>query len=230
MRLQIHQAIYYQYYGLCLSQRETAPPPSIAALTRLPMQPDATQIRCRQWSIPSRYPIVYIDCIEYIVYAKLQRKTTMAPTLTNPISIPEKQAAQIRDLRQLIQAGDAKLVGSDGRQIPIPKTVHDLLLVILNNLSAGKTISIVPEHRQLTTQSAANILGVSRVFLVGLLENGEIPFHLVGTHRRIYLRDLLGYKRRRDAARHVAIDNMAKAEMEAGTYDKVVLPEGAADE
>jgi excisionase family DNA binding protein len=130
----------------------------------------------------------------------------------------------------LIQSGDAKLVGSNGRQIAIPKPVHDLLLVILNNLNAGKAVSIVPEHRQLTTQSAANILGVSRVFLVGLLENGEMPFHMVGSHRRIYLRDLLDYKRRRDAARHAAIDNMAKAEMEAGTYDKVVLPEGAADE
>jgi excisionase family DNA binding protein len=150
--------------------------------------------------------------------------------LTDPISIPDTQETQIRDLRRLIQAGGAKLVGSDGRQIAIPQPVHDLLLVILNNLQAGKAISIVPEHRQLTTQRAANILGVSRVFLVGILESGEIPFHMVGSHRRIYLRDLLDYQRRRDAARHAAIDNMAKAEMEAGTYDKVILPEGAEDE
>jgi len=154
----------------------------------------------------------------------------MASTVTGPISIPVTQATQIRDLRQLIQAGNAKLVGSDGRQVAIPEPVHDLLLVILNNLQAGKAISIVPEHRQLTTQSAAGILGVSRVFLVGLLENAEMPFHMVGTHRRIYLRDLLDYKRRRDAARHTAIDNMAKAEMEAGTYDRVLLPDGASDE
>jgi excisionase family DNA binding protein len=154
----------------------------------------------------------------------------MASILTDPISIPETQETEIRDLRRLIQGGDAKLVGSDGRQIAIPQPVHELLLIILKNLQAGKAISIVPEHQQLTTQRAANILGVSRPFLVGVLENGDIPFHMVGSHRRIYLRDLLDYKRRRDAARHEAINSMARAEMEAGTYDRVILPEGAEDE
>ena len=154
----------------------------------------------------------------------------MASVLTDPISIPETQEGPIRDLRRLIQRGGVKLVGPDGSQIAIPEPVHDLLLMILGSLLTGKAISIIPEHQQLTTQRAANILGVSRPFLVGIVENGDIPFHMVGSHRRIYLRDLLDYKRRRDAARHEAIDNMARAEMEAGTYDKVVLPEGAEDE
>ena len=154
----------------------------------------------------------------------------MAFVLTDPISIPAAQEGQIRELRRLVQSGGAKLVGPDGHQIPLPEPVHDLLLMILKNLQAGKAISIVPEHQQLTTQRAANILGVSRPFLVGLVEKGEIPFHMVGSHRRIYLRDLLDYKRRRDSARHEAINNIARAEMEAGTYDKVVLPEGAEDE
>ena len=154
----------------------------------------------------------------------------MASVLTDPISIPAAQEGQIRELRRLVQSGGAKLVGPDGHQIPLPEPVHDLLLMILKNLQAGKAISIVPEHQQLTTQRAANILGVSRPFLVGLVEKGEIPFHMVGSHRRIYLRDLLDYKRRRDSARHNAINDMARAEMEAGTYDKVVLPEGAEDE
>lgn len=154
----------------------------------------------------------------------------MASIITDPISIPRAQEAQIRDLRRIVQHGDAKLVGPDGRQVAIPEPVHDLLLVILKNLQAGKAISIVPEHQQLTTQRAANILGVSRPFLVRLLENGDIPFHMVGSHRRIYLGDLLDYKRRRDAARHEAINNMARAEFEAGTYDKVFLPDGAEDE
>jgi excisionase family DNA binding protein len=154
----------------------------------------------------------------------------MASTLSDPISIPETQGAQIRALRRLVQQGNAKLVGPDGKQIAIPEPVHDLLLTILRNLQAGKAVSIVPDHQQLTTQRAANILGVSRPFLVRLLENGDMPFHMVGSHRRIYLRDLLDYKRRRDAARHDAINDMARAEMEAGTYDKIVLPDGAEDE
>src|SRR5512140_788077 len=154
----------------------------------------------------------------------------MSSTLTDPISIPETQEAQIRDLRRLVQQGRVKLVGPDGHQVEIPEPVHDLLLLILKNLQAGKAVSIVPEHQQLTTQRAADILGVSRPFLIRLLENGDMPFHMVGSHRRIYLRDLLDYKRRRDTARHEAINNMARSEMAAGTYDKVVLPEGAEDE
>jgi excisionase family DNA binding protein len=154
----------------------------------------------------------------------------MASTLTDPISIPDGQDTQIRDLRRLIQSGGAKLIGPDGREIALPQVVHDLLLTMLKNLKSGNAISIVPEHRQLTTQRAANILGVSRPFLAGLVEAGEIPFHMVGRHRRIYLSDLLDYKRRRDAARHDAISKMAKSEMEAGTHDKVILPDGAEDE
>ena len=151
-------------------------------------------------------------------------------TLIEPIAIPDAEEEQVRKLRHLIQQGNVKLVGPDGDKIVLPRTIHDVLLVILKNLQAGKAISIVPEHQQLTTQRAANILGVSRPFLVGILKEGRMPFHMVGSHRRIYLRDLLDYKRERDAARHEAINLMAKAELDASTYDKVVLPEGAEDE
>jgi excisionase family DNA binding protein len=154
----------------------------------------------------------------------------MSATVVQPVSIPEAQEAQIRDLRRTLQSGGAKLVGPNGQETAIPPAIRDLFLAILNNLQSGNAISIVPEHRDLTTQRAANMLGVSRPFLVGLVEAGSVPFHMVGRHRRIYLRDLLDYKRRRDAARHEAIDQIAKAETAAGTYDTVVLPDGAEDE
>lgn len=154
----------------------------------------------------------------------------MASTTSEPVSLPESQGADLRALQRLIQRGDARLVGPDGTQIALPAAVHDLLVTILKNLQAGKAVSVVPEHQQLTTQRAANLLGVSRPYLVRLLEDGGIPFHMVGSHRRIYLKDLLEYKRKRDTARHQAINEMAQVELDAGTYDRVILPNQAEDE
>jgi excisionase family DNA binding protein len=92
-------------------------------------------------------------------------------------------------------------------------------------MEQGKAISIVPVMQELTTQQAAEQLGVSRPFFVKLLETGKLPFHLVGTHRRVYLKDLLSYKQKRDQDRHAAIEQMADEAEQAGLYDKVILPE-----
>jgi len=151
----------------------------------------------------------------------------MASSINGRLAAPETEQTQMAELRRLIEQGSTKLVGADGHQVQLPATVHDLLLSIVKNLEAGKGISIVPEHQQLTTQRAANLLGVSRPFLIGLIENNEIPFHMIGSHRRIYLKDLLAYKHRRSRVRREAIDRMAKTQLKDGTYDKVVLPEDA---
>ena len=144
-----------------------------------------------------------------------------------PVGVSSKEHANIRALRQLVQEGSVKIVGAKGRRAELPSVIAGLLDEILKNLQAGKAVSIVPEHQQLTTQRAANLLGVSRPFMVKLLEEGELTFHMVGSHRRVNLKDLLAYKKRRDEERHDSINRMARMEMEAGTYDKVVLPEGA---
>ena len=132
-----------------------------------------------------------------------------------------------RSLRQLVQEGSVKIIGARGRRVELPRSVVGLLDEILKNMQVGKAVSIVPEHQQLTTQRAANLLGVSRPFMVRLVEEGKLPFHMVGSHRRIYLKDLLAYRKRRDEERHDSINRMARMEMEAGTYDNVALPEGA---
>ncbi len=154
------------------------------------------------------------------------------PTSSNnePIVIEQAEEGQLAELRRVVQEGTPKLVGKDGRLVDLPGRVQELLIKILKSLQAGKAVSIIAEHQDLTTQRAADILGVSRPFLVRLLEEGQIPFHMVGAHRRIYLQDLVEYKHRRDGARHEALDRLAKADVEAGTYDKVVLPEGAEEE
>src|ERR1022692_4006437 len=114
----------------------------------------------------------------------------MSTVTDTPVGISTKERAQIRTLRQLVQAGPIKLVGAKGCRAELPGAVVGLLDEILKNMQAGKTVSIVPEHQQLTTQRAANLLGVSRPFMVRLLEEGKLPFHMVGSHRRVYLKDL----------------------------------------
>jgi excisionase family DNA binding protein len=108
--------------------------------------------------------------------------------------------------------------------------VYHILKDVVRNMRAGRSITIVPEKQQLTTQSAANLLGFSRPHLVKLLEGGVIPFEKVGQHRRILLKDLMTFKRNRDAARHAALNDLARSEYEAGTYEGTSIPEDGSDE
>jgi excisionase family DNA binding protein len=87
-----------------------------------------------------------------------------------------------------------------------------------------------PEEQQFTTQRAAELLGMSRPYLIHLLDAGEMPYDLVGEHRRIALRDVLAYAKRRAEARRAALDKMARDAFEAGLYDNATIPEAGADE
>ena len=149
-----------------------------------------------------------------------------APLGGNPIIAPEKERKALERIDKALQTKKAKkaakahLRGPDGEEIIIPRSLYVVLLEALKQLITGRAISIVPVTAELTTQQAADLLNVSRPFLIRILEHGEIPFHKAGTHRRVYLHDLLAYKRKRDAAAEEALGRLVAEAQELGIYEE----------
>jgi excisionase family DNA binding protein len=86
--------------------------------------------------------------------------------------------------------------------------------------ASGKRLRLVEEDEEVAPEKAAEFLQVSRPYLVRLLDNGEIPFHYVGTHRRITMSDLIEYKRRRKIKSKEALQRMTELSEEMGLYDE----------
>jgi excisionase family DNA binding protein len=113
-----------------------------------------------------------------------------------------------------------QLVGTSGVAIDIPAPVFNLMHQMVHELLQGNSVTIVPIHKELTTQEAADILNVSRQYLVELLDTQVIPHTKVGTHRRIRFGDLMNYKNDRDAKRQAGLSRMTKKSQQLGLYTK----------
>lgn len=105
---------------------------------------------------------------------------------------------------------------SGAEQLTLPRSVVEAVAAILAHMAAGRAVSVVPHNGELTTQQAADLLNVSRPFLIGLLEAEEIEHHRVGSHRRITAASLLDYKRRDDARRRGVADDLTVLSQELG--------------
>jgi excisionase family DNA binding protein len=135
--------------------------------------------------------------------------------------ISVKDRREMADIYEKLRTADAKLVGTDGNPRTLPRTLYSFLCTLLSDLKAGHSVTILQSNESLTTVEASKLLGVSRQFLIGLLEKKEMPCHMVGTHRRLYARDVLAYKAKRDTARTKVLDDLAQAEAAEGLYDRV---------
>ena len=136
-----------------------------------------------------------------------------------------------RSLPQLIDLTERDphplLKGADGTQIRLPEAIYQVLVKVLQGMRHGKAIVLMPEDETFTTQAAANFLGMSRQFFVTLLESDQIPFHRVGTHRRVSFRDLRNYAAKRDAERRAGMDRLRRKVKDAGLYDASYTGEDA---
>ena len=157
--------------------------------------------------------------------ATAKHKSLLQPTeIDRRVSISDTDRKEIEQLYDAFRRGKAKLVAPSGEARLLPDSLYSFLVELIGLLNEGKSVMIVQHQAKLTTVEAASILGVSRQFLVNLLERGEVPYHMVGTHRRMYAHDLFRYKARRDNDRHTAIRELAQAEAAEGLYDRAASP------
>jgi excisionase family DNA binding protein len=138
-----------------------------------------------------------------------------------PLPISPREQQEIATIYSKLREAEAKLVGPDGKTEILPNNVYSFLLRLLADLRAGHSVTILQSMHRLTTVEAAKVLGVSRQYFIQLLEKGEIPHEKVGTHRRVFVRDVLAYKARRDVERRSTLNELAKQEFAKGDYGKV---------
>lgn len=119
------------------------------------------------------------------------------------------------------------MVRSDGASVELTDELVEVLVVAAENLAQNRAVTLLPTDQQLTTQQAADMLGVTRPTLTKLVDRGDIPCQMVGRHRRITLRDLLAYQDHQSSQRRAALQEMADIARENDLYRATaVSPEG----
>lgn len=147
---------------------------------------------------------------------------------TEAVAPTEAEAELARETARLLAPQLAKANGTVQLQfvdreggseaVTIPATAVRLLVTILAQMASGNAVRLIPHHAELTTQEAAELLNVSRPYLVRLLDEGRMPFRKVGTHRRVLFEDLMAYKAEHRRARGTALDDLTRLSQELGLY------------
>ena len=140
------------------------------------------------------------------------------PSLEEESSLKELDAFLTQTQKEK-KSHQARLIGPGGQTLILPDSVSILLARLVHDLARGNAVTVIPIEAELTTQMAAELLNVSRPHLIKLLEAGEIPFHRVGSHRRVRFEDLMAYKRRRGRKREADLARLAQLSQELEMYD-----------
>lgn len=150
-------------------------------------------------------------------------------SLLDDITIPDERAAAeagaaAATLDRYLQThpkgdGRIKLGGQPGSEVEVPAEALRLLVEILGHLARGNAVTVAPLAAEITTQQAAELLNVSRPFIVKLLDDGQVPFRKVGNRRRVRLADVLAYRRRDDEHRDLVLRRLTEEAEALGLYE-----------
>ena len=148
-----------------------------------------------------------------------------APTIARTVLPPtEPLQALAAMLDGLGAEPTTTLSGPNGEHLVLPPEVFEVLRDVVDAMAQGQALTIAPVHQRLSTQEAADLLGVSRPTVVKLLESGEIPFEQPGRHRRVRLADVLAYRERASVERRGALDRMVEIADAADLYERTATP------
>ncbi len=143
------------------------------------------------------------------------------PTLPSrdEIRLAKESSRSLATVWQNVEGSLKVQIPDKGIDVELPKSSVRLLIDVLTHMAAGNAVTLVPVHAELTTQEAADLLNVSRKFLIDeLLDKNVLPCRKVGTHRRIPFQDLMEYKERNRAKRRETIDAMVELDQKLGLY------------
>lgn len=139
-----------------------------------------------------------------------------------PPDEPEQLAKIVEAMKR--DDGTATLVGPDDVRWDLPAEAYRVLREVLQAMSNGLAITIIPQHTMLTTQEAADLVGISRPTLVKLLQDDVIPYEQRGRHRRLLLTDVLAYQERSRSDRRKQLEEMVFEAGDLGLYDSTATP------
>jgi excisionase family DNA binding protein len=147
----------------------------------------------------------------------------MQSMLRPVLPLPEEAEASQKALKALTSNGGSpkiKVSNSTGikRPVSLPASAARVLLEVLNQMSKGNAVMLLPVRKELSTHEAADILNVSRTFLIRLLEQKAIPYRMVGSHRRLSLKDVLAYRKMSERRQQKALDSLVKESEDLELY------------
>jgi excisionase family DNA binding protein len=137
---------------------------------------------------------------------------------TDPIAASASERDAIEVIERLARSGEDLQFLAGETTVAVPDAIRTILEQAAHELVRGNRVSLVPIGRMLTTRQAAELLNVSRPFLIGLLESDQIPFEMVGTHRRVPIDEVLRFREERSRGRRQALRQLSEEADELGLY------------